>query len=343
MYCFDSDYLEGADERVLQALVATNREQTTGYGMDHHCQQAREMILQWAQCPNAAVHFIVGGTQANLTAIASALRPWEGVVSAATGHINVHETGAIEATGHKVISLPEKEGKITAEQVLATLCAHREDSTHEHMVKPAMVYISYPTEQGTLYTREELTALSAVCRENGVWLFVDGARLGYGLAANPEVDLPLLAQLCDIFTIGGTKAGLLFGEAIVIPNPKLHADFRYGLKQRGGMLAKGRLLGVQFEAMLAGGYYVERCARANALAQQIKKAFVAKGFPLLNDTVANQVFPVLPNDTICKLRNNYSFSHWQAMDEGHSAVRFCASVTTEEAGIQALLEDIERL
>ena len=343
MYRFDSDYQEGADARVFQALAATNAEQSPGYGEDAYCERARGIIRAWAQCDNAAVHFMVGGTQANLTVISTALRPWEGVVCAATGHINVHETGAIEATGHKVIALPEKEGKITAEQVLTCVRAHWEDETHEHMVKPGMVYISYPTEQGTLYTREELCALSAVCRENGLFLFVDGARLGYGLAADPQVDLPLLAQLCDAFTIGGTKAGLLFGEAVVLLSPALQADFRYAIKQRGGMLAKGRLLGVQFEAMLTNGYYVERCARANALAQRIKKAFVEKGFPLLNDTVANQVFPVLPQNVIKRLQQNYSFSHWQALDSEHSAVRFCASVTTETEAVEALLQDIALL
>ena len=343
MYCFDSDYLEGADERVMQALAATNSEQTAGYGEDPHCERARRIIRDLTKCPDVAVHFVTGGTQANLTVIAATLRPWEGVLCADTAHINVHETGAIEATGHKVLALPQVEGKITAVQVLESIVAQREDRAHEHCVKPGMVYVSHPTEMGTLYSKDELCAISAVCRQNGLCLYLDGARLGYGLAADPLVDLPLLADLCDAFTIGGTKAGLLFGEAIVLPSQKLQAEFRYAIKQRGGMLAKGRLLGVQFAAMLAGGYLVERCARANALAQQIKKAFVDKGFPLLSDTAANQVFPILPDDVIQKLQRKYSFSHWQAMGGGRSVVRFCASVTTEEAGVAALLRDISFL
>lgn len=343
MIHFESDYLEGADERVMQALVSSNREQTVGYGEDPHCEKARELIRAWANCPRADVHFVVGGTQANLLVIATALRPWEGVLCAETGHINVHETGAIEATGHKVLPLPEKDGKISAEQVCQAARAHREDATHEHLVKPAMVYISHPTELGTLYTREELCALSEACRENGLWLFLDGARLGYGLAADPQVDLPLIARLCDAFTIGGTKAGLLFGEAIVLSNEKLQDCFRYAIKQRGGMLAKGRLLGVQFTALISDGYYVECCARANALAQRIQKAFMEQGFTMLNHTLANQVFPILPTRVIEKLQSNYAFSHWQQIDSQHSAVRFCASVTTQEVAVNTLIKDISSL
>ena len=343
MYQFNSDYLEGADPQVLAALTATNSEQTPGYGEDAHCANARKMILDWAECPDGAVHFLVGGTQANLTVISAALRPWEGVISAVTGHINVHETGAIEATGHKVLALPEKDGKLTAAQVADFVRTHREDATHEHMVKPAMVYISHPTEQGTLYSRDELCALSAVCRELGLWFFVDGARLGYGLAADPQVDMPLLANLADAFTIGGTKAGLLFGEAVVLPGEKLQSEFRYAMKQRGGMLAKGRLLGVQFEALLADRYYVKRCAQANAMAQLLKNAFLQKGIPLLCDTFANQIFPILTQKQIDWLQNDYIFAHWQSVGEGRSAVRFCASVTTEARGVAALLEDIAKL
>lgn len=343
MIHFDSDYLEGAQERVLRALLETNQEQSVGYGEDPHCAAAKERIRELTDCPQAAVHFVVGGTQANLTVIAACLKPWEGVLCAQTGHINVHETGAIEATGHKVLSLPQQEGKITADQVRGAAQAHQEDGTHEHMVKPAMVYISHPTEQGTLYTKEELCDISAACQEDGLFLFLDGARLGYGLAAEPQVDLPLLARLCDAFTIGGTKAGLLFGEAIVLPKEKWRPDFRYGIKQRGGMLAKGRLLGVQFEALLEGDAWQADCQRANRLAQSIKETFVRKGFSLLNDTAANQIFPILPENVIQKLQKNYAFSFWQRMDESHSAVRFCASVTTPQENVAALLAEIEAL
>ncbi|MCL1854286.1 MAG: aminotransferase class I/II-fold pyridoxal phosphate-dependent enzyme [Clostridia bacterium] len=343
MLYFDSDYLEGADARVLRALVETNGEQTAGYGEDEHCKKASALIREMAMAPEAAVHFVTGGTQANLTVAAAALKPWEGVLSADTGHINVHETGAIEATGHKVLALPGSEGKLSAEQVTEAALAHREDGPREHMVKPGLVYISHPSELGTLYTRLELEALSAACRKYGLWLYLDGARLGYGLAAEPSVDLPLLARCCDAFTIGGTKAGLLFGEAIVLTAKELQDCFRYAMKQRGGMLAKGRLLGVQFEALLRDGYYVEACSRANGYAQRIKEAWKARGFSLLCDTVANQVFPVLPTEIIARLRDKYSFAHWQQVDKGHAAVRFCASCTTREEDVQALISDIEAL
>ena len=343
MLYFDSDYLEGADERVLHALVGSNGEQTVGYGEDEYCQKAAALIRGMVKAPEAAVHFVTGGTQANLTVIAAALKSWEGVLCADTGHINVHETGSIEATGHKVLALPGREGKLSAEQVAEAVRAHREDSTHEHMVKPNLVYISHPTELGTLYTRLELDALSAVCRKNGLWLYVDGARLGYGLAAEPSVDLPLLGRCCDAFTIGGTKAGLLFGEAIVLTAKGLQECFRYAMKQRGGMLAKGRLLGVQFDALLRDGYYTEICGRANGYAQRIKEAWLTMGFPLLCDTMANQVFPILPNEIIARLREKYSFTHWLQVDKNHAAVRFCTSCTTREEAVRALISDIKAL
>lgn len=343
MIQFQCDYLEGADPRVLRALTETNEAQSVGYGEDEHCERAKALIRGLAASPEAAVHFVVGGTQANLTVISTALRPWEGVLCPDTAHINVHETGAIEATGHKVLALPQKDGKITAAQVEAAFRAHQADTTHEHIVKPAMVYISHPTELGTLYSQSELMALSGVCRENGLLLFLDGARLGYGLAADPQVDLPFLARVCDAFTIGGTKAGLLFGEAIVLTGEGLKDCFRYAIKQRGGMLAKGRLLGVQFEALLKDGYYVEACGRANALAARIKKACLAKGFPLLADTVTNQVFPILPNALMEALQKHFSFSLWQRVDETHTAIRFCASVTTPEASVEMLEKEIAAL
>lgn len=343
MVHFQCDYLEGADPRVLEALLDANARQRSGYGEDDACQEARSLIRELAACPEAEVHFLVGGTQANLTVISSALRPWEGVLCADTGHINVHETGAIEATGHKVLALPGQEGKLSASQVQEACQAHHQDATHEHMVKPAMVYISHPTELGTLYTREELEALSTTCKSLGLLLFLDGARLGYGLAADSRVDLPFLAQCCDAFTIGGTKAGLLFGEAVVLANPGHWPCFRYAMKQRGGMLAKGWLLGVQFMALLKDGYYVQSCARANAAAQAVKRAFVDKGFPLLADTVTNQVFPILPKALILRLGENYGFAHWEQVDDGHAAVRFCVSVTTPQGAVQGLLEEISRI
>lgn len=340
MLHFECDYACGATDKVLRALVETNDEQHAGYGEDAHCERARELILQKCGAPGAQVHFVTGGTQANLLVIASALRPFEGVLCADAGHINVHETGAVEATGHKVLPLPSENGKINADQVRAACRRQRDDASFEHIVKPGMVYISHPTETGTLYTREELRALSDACHENGIPLFVDGARLGYGLAALPEVDLPFLARVCDAFTIGGTKVGLLFGEAIVLTNGD--ECFRYHIKQRGAMLAKGRLLGVQFEAMMDGDEYVTLSARANALAQELKAAFVAHGCPLLADTITNQIFPILPDAVCRKLSEDFSFSVWENVDEGHTAVRFCTSVLTTRAQVDALLEAIDR-
>ncbi|MEG1967001.1 MAG: beta-eliminating lyase-related protein [Clostridia bacterium] len=343
MLHFECDYVGGAVEKVLRALVETNNEQTCGYGEDAHCDHARAMIREKCAAQNAEVHFVVGGTQANLTVIAAALRPFEGVLCAATGHINVHETGAVEATGHKVLGLSHAQGKISAQQVREAVLAHRGDANFEHMVRPAMVYLSHPTEVGTLYTRRELTDMSSTCRELGVLLFVDGARLGYGLAAQKDVDLRLLASTCDAFTIGGTKQGLLFGEAIVLTNERLKDCFRYHIKQRGGMLAKGRLLGVQFEAILEGDEYVTLSANANAMAQELKRAFVARGCSLFQDTLTNQIFPILSNQALEHLKQSYVFSFWEKVDETHSAVRFCTSVLTRRQEVDALLADINLL
>lgn len=341
MLHFECDYACGAAEPVLRALMETNGEQTCGYGEDAHCERARRLIREKCGRQDAAVHFVPGGTQANLLVIAAALRPFEGVLCADTGHINVHETGAVEATGHKVLPLPGREGKISAAQVQSAVEAHRADATHEHMVRPAMVYISHPTELGTLYSRDELQALSDTCRRLGVKLFLDGARLGYGLAALPEVDLPFLARVCDAFTIGGTKVGLLFGEAIVLTDEGIADCFRYHIKQRGAMLAKGRLLGVQFEAMLQNDDYTRLAARANAMAQELKQAFVRHGCELYSDTAANQIFPILPDEAAAKLARRYVFSFWERVDEGRQAVRFCTNVTTSRADVDALLGDIE--
>ena len=261
MIRFNCDYCEGAHERILRKLAETNLEQTPGYGEDHYCAEAAGIIRSLCGQEDAAVHFLVGGTQANMTVIASALRSHQGVAGAVTAHINVHETGSIEATGHKVLALPSEDGKITAEQVEELYQAHIRDESFEHTVQPKMVYISNPTELGTIYTRSELENLYEVCRKYGLYLFVDGARLAYGLAAEGnDLDLKSLAAACDVFYIGGTKAGALFGEAVVILNDELKADFRYHIKQRGGMLAKGRLLGIQFGELLRTGWQTRSAA-----------------------------------------------------------------------------------
>ncbi len=340
MYRFESDYLEGADAQVLNALVRTNAEQTPGYGEDDCCANARTLITSLCKCPEADVHFFVGGTQVNLTVIAAALHPFEGVLCADTGHINVHETGAVEATGHKVLALPSEDGKITAVQVRDAFNSHINDVTHEHRVRPAMVYLSHPTELGTLYTRAELEAIFAITREFRLRLYVDGARLSYGLAAEPEVDLPFLAAHTDAFTLGGTKCGALFGEALVLPKPEDWPFFRYHIKQRGALLAKGRLLGVQFSALLKNGRYQALGAQANAQAQRLKAAFRSRGIPMLCDTLTNQIFPVLPNRVMAGLAQNFSFAFWAAVDGEHTAVRFCVGATTPELNADALMAAI---
>ncbi|MGN0372803.1 MAG: threonine aldolase family protein [Enterocloster sp.] len=341
MIRFNCDYSEGAHERILKKLAETNLEQTPGYGEDHYCREAADLIRSLCRKEDAAVHFLVGGTQANTTVIAAALRPHQGAVGAQTAHINVHETGAIEATGHKVLALPSDDGKIRAEQVEELWLAHIHDDSFEHMVQPKLVYISNPTELGTIYTRAELEALYQVCRRYHLYLFVDGARLAYGLAAEGnDLDLPSLAANCDVFYIGGTKVGALFGEAVVITNEELKTDFRYHIKQRGGMLAKGRLLGIQFGELLRDGLYFELGAHADRLADKIRSACEEKGYPFLVPNTTNQVFPVFPDRVLKKLEEKYSVTYQGRVDESHSAVRICTSWTTSAEQVEALVCDI---
>lgn len=341
MIRFNCDYLEGAHPKIMQRLMETNFAQTVGYGEDEFCESARRRILAHCKNENAQVHFLVGGTQANMTVIAAALRAHQGVIAAVSGHIAVHETGAIEATGHKVLTLPSDDGKITAQQVRACYDAHWNDETHEHMVQPAMVYISNPTENGTLYNKAELTAISAVCRERGLKLFVDGARMGYGLAS-PANDLTLAdyTALCDVYYIGGTKVGAMMGEAVVITDPQLQRDFRYHIKQRGGMFAKGRLLGIQFDVLFEDDLYMEISRYAVGLAMQLREAFLKKGWALRYDSYTNQQFPIMPDAVYNKLKEKYAFAFWEKVDEDHTAVRVCTSWATKEESVAELLQDI---
>ena len=344
MIRFNCDYLEGAHPRILETLAETNFVQTPGYGEDEYCEHAREIIKDKCGAPDAYVQFLVGGTQTNLTVIASVLRPYQGVISAETGHINVHETGAIESTGHKVLALPSENGKITAAQVQEYYDAHWADESHEHIVQPGMVYISHPTENGTLYTKEELKALYETCQKLGLPVFLDGARLGYGLMSNgTDVMLKDVAAYTDVFYIGGTKVGALFGEAVVITNPALTKDFRYMIKQRGGMLAKGRLLGIQFSTLLEDGLYEEIAGKAVKQAMRLKEAFLEKGFPLLYDSYTNQQYPIMSNCQLEQLREKYSFEMWTKLDEEYSAVRFCTSWATRDEDVDALIADLEEL
>lgn len=337
MIRFESDYLEGAHPLILKRLTQTNLEQTPGYGTDLHCENARRLIRSACQAPTADVHFLVGGTQTNTVVITSILRPYQGVICADTGHINVHETGAIEASGHKVLALKTTDGRLDAASIKACYDDHYNDSDHEHIVQPGMVYLSQPTENGTLYSKEELTKISALCRQLSLPLFLDGARLGYGLAS-PKNDLTLaeLASLCDVFYIGGTKVGALFGEAVVITAPALKKDFRYYIKQHGAMLAKGRLLGIQFETLFTEDLYLEISRHAIALAMELKEAFAQKKIPFYYDSYTNQQFPILTEQQYQLLQEHYSFSHWAALPDQRQVVRFCTSWATDPQHIAQL-------
>lgn len=345
MLYFNCDYTEGAHPQILERMVETNLEQTVGYGEDAYCEQARALIRQECEREDVDVHFLVGGTQTNFTVIRAALRPHQGVISAATGHINCHESGAVEATGHKVLALPcGPEGKITAAQVDEFVVNHWADETHEHQVQPKMVYISHPTENGALYTLPELEALSRTCKAHGLYLFLDGARLGYGLTARgSDVSIADLARLCDVFYIGGTKCGALFGEAVVISNPELKQDFRYSIKQNGGMLAKGRLLGLQFLTLFEDELYYDICRNANELAYRIADACKKAGFPFFAESPTNQQFHIFPNDLLEKLGKKYTYSTWAKVDDTHTAIRLATSWATREEAVEELVQDIQEL
>ena len=344
MKYFNCDYNEGAYPPILKRMNETNMCQSIGYSEDEYCEEARNIIRGLCGAPDAAVHFLVGGTQANLTVISAALRSHQGVISASTGHINVHETGAIEATGHKVLSVNTEDGLLTAEMVEKVCHDHFVDEAFEHMVQPGMVYISSPSELGTIYTRKALTDLRAVCDKYGLLLYLDGARLGYGMAdrAN-DIDLPFLYKVCDVFYIGGTKQGALMGEAVVIRNETLKKDFRYMIKQRGGMFAKGRLLGIQFLELFRDGAYFKLAEHADRLADDVRKAFADKGYRFLVQSGTNQIFVIVPNDAMEKLNKKYVSSNNGPYDEKHTVLRFCTSWATNPADVEELIEDIKAL
>lgn len=344
MIRFNNDYSHGAHPEVLEALARTNDESYGGYGQDEWCEKAEGIIKNYLNCPQAAVHFLVGGTQANFTVIASALRPYQSVLSASTGHIHVHETGAVENCGHKVQTLAPVNGKITAEQIRGEAELYRVSEIPEHITQPKMVYISHPTEYGTIYSKRELEAISAVCREYGLYLFVDGARMGYGLGADgADVTLEDFARLADVFYIGGTKCGALFGEAVVIVNPLLQTDFRSYMKQNGAMLAKGWLLGLQFYTLFQNGLYFKITKKAVEYAMEIRRAFAEKGIPAYIESETNQQFVVLENTRMEALAEKYIFEFEKKIDDTHSCVRFCTSWSTKPEEVQQLTEDIRRL
>lgn len=338
MLYYLSDYTEGTHPRILERLQETNLISQPGYGEDQFCAAAREKIRAACRKPEADVYFLVGGTQCNAVTIASLLQRWEAVIAADTGHINVHEAGAVEFTGHKVIALPQKGGKLSADTVRDYCAAFYANETRDHMPFPGMVYISQPTELGTLYSKAELEALHTVCGEYGLRLFVDGARLGYGLMS-PDCDmtLPELCELCDVFYIGGTKVGALCGEALVFPKGDMPKHMATLVKQQGAMLAKGRLLGVQFDTLFTDDLYFKISRHAIELAMKLKAAFVEKGYPLFADSPTNQQFPILTKAQEEKLRQYAAFETWEPLPDGRRAVRFVTSWATREEDVDALI------
>lgn len=344
MYLFHNDYNQMCHPQVLEKMIKAQAESLTGYGMDEHCQTAASLIRKKCQNEELSVHFLVGGTQTNLTVIAAALRPYQAVLAAHSGHISVHETGAIEATGHKVVTVDSGDGKITAQQILKAAHMQETDESAEHIVQIKMVYISNTTELGTAYTLAELEAIADACKRSGFYLFLDGARLGYALTAKGnDVTLADYARLCDVFYIGGTKCGAMFGEAVVIANRAIAQDFRYMIKQRGGMLAKGWLLGLQYEALFEDDLYFKITAQANEKADRLRSVLRDLKYPLLVPGNTNQVFPILPNHLLENLAKEFTFLNQEYIDDTHTAVRFCTSWSTDEESITALCNALQTL
>ena len=342
MKYFNCDYTEGMAKEILDRVVATNMEQTIGYGEDKYSDSAREKIKK-ACGVSGDVHFFVGGTQTNLTFISSALRPHQAVISAESGHINVHETGAVENCGHKVLVLPSPDGKITAAQVEEEYTKHENDESRIHSVQPKLVYISNPTELGTTYTQAELGELYDVCQKNELILYIDGARLAYGLAdTKNKTTLSFIANHCDALYIGGTKCGAMFGEALIIMKEDLKADFSYLVKQKGALLAKGRMLGLQFDTLFSDGLYERIGQHGVAMAAIIREACKRAGYDFLVANESNQVFPIMPSVKLAELRDKYQFMGMGEVKPGYEAVRFCTSWATRKEDVEALAIDIAK-
>lgn len=336
MYSFANDYSEGACPAVLKALVETNSVQSEGYGTDSYCKAAADRIRSLISNSSADVHFITGGTPCNVLAI-STLRSHEAVIGVESAHINVHETGAVEATGHKIIAVKGKNGKITPQEIVSVMKEH----TDEHKVKPKMVFISNATELGTIYSKKELLEISRTCKDFGLYLYMDGARLANALVATGnDLNLKDIGELCDIFYIGGTKNGALFGEAMVILNDELKPDFRYLIKQHCSMLAKGRLIGVQFLALLEDKTYFDNARNADIMAQALKYIFTQFSIPMYIDSPTNQIFPILENGLYEKIRSNYIVTEWGPYDKSHTIVRFVCSWATGKDKIQDFYNDL---
>ncbi len=345
MIYFNCDYLEGAHPKIIDSLVRTNMEQAVGYSEDDYCKKAKSLIKKACGREDIDIHFFVGGTQVNMTFISSCLRSYQGVISPTTGHINVHESGAIEATGHKVLPIKTtSSGKILPEDIKAYYQSHITDPAYEHIVQPKMVYISNSTENGAVYTKSELAAISAACKECGLILYLDGARLGYALCS-PKSDLTLndICEYCDAFYIGGTKVGALFGEALVITNPALKEDFRYIIKQRGALLAKGRLLGLQFAELFTDNLYFEISQSAIDNAMRINDTLLELGVEFVCESESNQIFPILSNDIIAEINKDFATETWTKIDENTTVVRFCTSWATTTENVNLLIERLRTL
>lgn len=342
MIRFDCDYLEGAHPKVLKKIVETNYEQTPGYSNDIYTQSAISKIKKLCKKDNIDVYILSGGTQVNLVAISSALKPYQGVISVDTGHINVHEAGAIEATGHKVIITTNENGKITDKKIEEIMKDYLNDGACEHMVMPKMVFISFPTECGTNYTKDELQKIYDTCKKYDLYLYIDGARLGYGLVSK-DTDLNTLedvVNLCDMFYIGGTKCGTLFGEALIIINDELKIGFKHNMKQRGALLSKGRILGIQFDVLMENNLYFKICNQAVDLAMKLKKALLDKGYKLLYDSYSNQQFVIISNDKLKELEKEFVFFRWSIIDDNNTAVRICTSWATTDENLDKLIQKL---
>lgn len=339
MYSFTNDYSEGACKEVLDNLIKTNYVQADGYGMDEFCKSAAQKIKDKINKQNVDIHFIPGGTPANVLAIAL-LKTYEAVICAENGHINTHETGAVESTGHKILQVKGKDGKVTPEEIEEVVLTH----TDEHVVKPKMVFISNSSEYGTIYSKNELTAISNMCKKHKLYLYLDGARIACALTAeNNDLSLNDIANLVDIFYIGGTKNGALLGEAMVIINDELKPDFRFLLKQHGSMLAKTRVIGVAFDTLFENDLYFDLARNANKIAQQLNTIFKNNNIKMFMESSTNQIFPILENSLIEKIRKNYSFENWCKYDQNHSVVRFVCSWATKQENIDAFKKDFEAL
>ncbi|MBQ3831939.1 MAG: low specificity L-threonine aldolase [Bacteroidales bacterium] len=337
MISFESDYIAGAHPKVLERLAETNMEALVGYGEDKYCRMAEEKIKKACKRPDAKVHFLVGGTQTNQVVISSMLADYEGVIAATSGHISVHEGGAIEFTGHKVLTLQAIDGKLNAQDIDEYITTFHADGNHEHIVFPGMVYISHPTEYGTLYCKSELTAISNVCKKHNIPLFLDGARLGYGLASRQiDVSLPDIAELCDVFYIGGTKVGALCGEAVVFTHNNTPKHFITKMKQRGALLAKGRLLGIQFDTLFTNDIYMEISRHAIEMAEKLKSLLKERSYQFYIESPTNQQFIILSNEQMNKLAQNVCFSFWEKYDDSHTIVRFATSWSTTEDDLKEL-------